>query len=123
MKQQDHLDLINQARATGTWDRLAINALLLTNDRAVERALALLLKRQTHTEQVAETTTEANGVGFSALDAEIFTGLGKWVAKGRKLTPKQIAICRKTNKQGFCRIAKYWAQLQQEIKPRNQETA
>ena len=111
----DYQTLISAARASGTWNRDAINALLITNDRAVERALVVLHDRQTESEKDSRQTTQNNGVGFSGLDAEFFSSLAERVKKGWALTPKQLACCRKLNKNGWCRLAKYHGQLRDVI--------
>jgi len=97
--------------ATVSWDRDSINDLLLRNNRAVERALVALHDLQTNAERSSKTTTEANGVGFGAFDAEIMSSLAEAVKRGYSLSERQLAICRKTNKQGFCRLGRYWKQL------------
>lgn len=93
------------------WTKDRVIALLTVNDLAVERALVALHDKQTASEKDAQVTTVRNGVGFSAFDAEIFSSLAEWVRRGRNLTTKQLALCRKTNKAGKMRIAKYAEQL------------
>ena len=103
---------------TTTWNRERINALLERNDRSVERALIALFHRQTTDEQKWEQTKHHNGIGFSGYDAEIFTSFAKQVLNGRQLSPKQLAVCRKRDRQGNMRIGCYWRQLLQEIEHR-----
>lgn len=57
----------------------SIRLLLMTNDRAVERALVVLFERQTKDEQAAATTTHLNFVGFNAADAVIGTRFARWL--------------------------------------------
>lgn len=98
-----------------TWDKAAINTLLMNNDRAVCRALVVLHNRQTSSEQITQTTNEHNGIGFTGADAEFLSSLAERVKKGWGLTPKQLACVRRTNKAGFCQLAKYHGQLREEI--------
>jgi hypothetical protein len=57
----------------------SIRAILNTNDRAVERAIIILVSRQTADEVGQGRTTESNGRGFSAFNAETGTYLAKWI--------------------------------------------
>jgi len=91
--------------------REGIIALLATNDKAVERALVVLADRQTSDELAGKTTTKRNGRGFNQFDAPIFTDMALSVKRGRRLTPRQLALCRKPNSHGTARIAKYAGQL------------
>ena len=85
--------------------------LLLTNDRAVARALVVLNERQTITEQSSEHTINNNGVGFTPADARMGTSMAKFYAKFGRLSEKQIAYWRKPNRRGVARICKYAGQL------------
>lgn len=104
---------------TAGWTREQVQHMLRTSDRAVERALVVLYDRQTPTEQAAGHTSKLNGVGFGANDAEIFTSFAKSVIRGRRLTPKQLAVCR-GGKGEAGRIGRYWRQLLEEIVAKNQ---
>jgi hypothetical protein len=73
----------------------SIKTLLLSNDRAVERAIIVLFNRQTHTEQQAGHTSESNGRGFNAFDAESGTYYAKWIQGGRSLSGKHLERARK----------------------------
>jgi hypothetical protein len=98
--------------ATLDWTRERLSELLLRSDAAVERALVVLHDRQTATEQATLTTKDANGVGFGAFDADIFSSFAERVKRGFHLSPRQLQICRKaTGKSGIPRIARYWKQL------------
>jgi len=85
--------------------------LLETNDRAVGRALLVLLSNQTATEVAMETTSVDNGKGFTGFDGKIGTNMAKFYQRNGYLSPKQIAFWRKRDKRGHMRIAKYWRQL------------
>jgi hypothetical protein len=117
----NYREILNTARVTGVWDRAAFNALFMTNPRAVEKALTTLFALQTQAEQSTETTRELNGVGFSGLDAEIFSSFAKRVLSGKPLTPGQIAVCRKQGKNGICRLARYWQQLRAAVEAKKEQ--
>ncbi len=78
--------------------------LLRVNDRAVERAVVVLYKRQTATEQVRSKTLQANNIGFTATDARILTGYAKLILRGIPLAPYDFIQMR-------VRITKYSRQL------------
>ena len=78
--------------------------LLLTNDKAVCRALVVIFERQTADEQVIGATRFNNNVGFTGVDAEICTSFAKQVLSRGFLTPKQMVIARK-------KMLRYWRQL------------
>lgn len=92
-------------------NKLLIQELLNTNDKAVARAVFVLNERQTHSEQSSEHTINDNGVGFTPADARMGTSMAKFVARNGYLSPKQIAYWRKPNVRGVPRINKYAGQL------------
>lgn len=67
-------------------DRNSIRQLVLTNDRAVERAILAIYARQTASEQSSECTRESNGMGFNAFDAKSGTYYARWIQSGRRLS-------------------------------------
>lgn len=81
-----------------------IQNLLETNDYAVTRALAVIFDRQTADEQVTNTTSDANSVGFSGVHAEICSSFAKQYKSRGFLSSKQMVIARRIMK-------KYWKQL------------
>lgn len=93
----------------------SIKQLLATSNAAVERALVVLLSRQTSDEVASQNTKHRNGRGFSAFDAEILTSFATQIerklARGMKLgeclSEKQMAIARK-------RVPSYAGQLAEE---------
>lgn len=94
------------------WTADDIKALLIKNDEAVGRALVALLKRQTASEQNNHRTTDANGVGFNAFDADIFTSMAQFYKAKGFLTANQLAFLRSgTEKRPAPRINKYAGQL------------
>ncbi len=103
------------------WNKESIQALLLNNDKAVERALVILHKRQTDEERVAKETREHNGVGFTAFDAEFYTSLAERVQQGQRLTANMLSALRRPAKSGApSGICKYWKQLLSAITAREQ---
>jgi len=97
------------------WNRTKIANLLATNNKAVERALIVVFNNQELDEQAMDSTHKANGIGFTAFDADILSSFAKHILKGRSLSPKQLEVARKKDKFGNMKIAKYWKQLQAEI--------
>lgn len=94
-----------------TYTKSEIATLLMTNDKAIGRALVALNNRQTHLEQSAQATLLDNGIGFSGADARIGTSMAQFFVKFGYLSAKQIAFWRKPNKRGTPRIVKYSGQL------------
>lgn len=78
--------------------------LLETNDRAVAKAVWRIHQYQTEAERAVQATTEHNGVGFNAFDAEILSSFAEQINRGRTLSQKQMAIARK-------KMRKYAGQL------------
>lgn len=76
------------------WNKENITALLRTNDRAVERAMVVLLERQTRDEQYCENTAHSNQRGFNCAHAKRGTYYGKWVRSGRYLTGTHLERAR-----------------------------
>jgi hypothetical protein len=81
--------------AQKTWTRIEIEALINTNDRAVERAMVAIWERQTRDEQVTEATRHHNGIGFSGWTAKSGTYYANWVRSGRSLSGRHLAKARK----------------------------
>ena len=88
--------------------------LLRINDRAVMRALIVLNQRQTTDEQISENTKYRNNRGFRPCHARLGTSMAKYASKWGKLTEKQVAYWRVTDKTGNMRIGIYWRQLAEE---------
>lgn len=59
---------------------------LMTNPRAVEKALVMLYDWQTSDEQSTRNTRHTNGKGFNTAHAKLGTYLAKWIKSGRQLT-------------------------------------
>ena len=105
----------------GIWTKSKIVNLLANNDRAVERAIVVVYNNQEGDEQAMQSTHKANGVGFTAFDANILSSFAEQINKKRTLSSKQLEIARKTDKFGNMKIAKYWKQLQAEIVRKEQK--
>jgi len=73
-----------------TWTRTEIEALINSNDRAVERAMVAIWERQTADEQETQDTRHHNGRGFAAWSARSGTYFAEWVRSGRRLTGKHL---------------------------------
>lgn len=71
-----------------------IRWLLTMNDKAVERAIVAIYRRQTADEQSAGDTKHSNGVGFSGADASLGSYYARWILSGRSLTGKHLIKAR-----------------------------
>lgn len=83
------------------------------DDRWLVRAILAIYENQTNEEKSRESTDDDNGIGFTGLDARIFSSFSKQIIRHRNepfkqhpvpLSPKQMAIARK-------RMGKYSTQL------------
>lgn len=81
-----------------------------TDVKWASRAITVLHGFQTAEEQEDKRTTLHNGAGFNALDAEILSSFAEQLAKGRTLSPKQLAIA-------FRKLPKYQKQIAGAVKP------
>ena len=72
-----------------------IKALLLSNDRAVERAILAIYARQTNEEQSSQETIHSNGIGFSGAHANLGSYYANWLKSGRHLTGIHLEKARK----------------------------
>jgi len=75
-------------------NRSDIRLSLLSNDRAVDRAMVILYQRQTVDERSTSSTKHTNGVGFNAADASLGTYYARWVMKGRRLSGQHLIKAR-----------------------------
>lgn len=91
-------------KAKKQWSADEIKNLVQTNDTVLYRALKKLYECQTADEQQYAETTQANGVGFNAIDAEFLTSCAQFLIKKGFLTDKQKVIVRK-------KLVKYNKQL------------
>jgi len=81
-----------------SWNRENILSLLEKNDRAVEKAILAIYRRQTSEEQNSSATIHRNGIGFSGAHAQVGTYYAKWLLSGRSLTGKHLDKARKIAK-------------------------
>lgn len=92
-------------------DKAYISNLLITNDKAVARALVALHNLQTVAEQDNKITVCDNKQGFTPADAHMGSSMATYYLKNGHLTEKQLAYWRKPNIKGIPRICKYSGQL------------
>lgn len=87
------------------WTKDQIVEMLETNDKAVTRAVIAIYKRQTASEQAAQTTQVSNNVGFNHSDAPYLSYCAKYAMnKKTYLSGKHLEKSRN-------RVKKYWKQL------------
>lgn len=72
------------------WTQEKIKKLLMTNQRAVERAILAIYNRQTDTEKELSETIDKNFIGFSSEDARLGAYYAKWLLSGNRLTGKHV---------------------------------
>ena len=87
---------------------------LASNSAWAVKALTLVYSYQTADEQEDKKTSLKNGAGFNGLDAEILSSFSEQVLKGRKLSPKQLAIVHR-------KIPRYARQVLASISPEKAE--
>lgn len=75
-------------------NRTQVRQLLLTNPRAVERAILALYHCQTLDEQHTSSTRESNGKGFNAAHADLGSYLARWLLSGRHLSGQWVGKAR-----------------------------
>jgi hypothetical protein len=100
----------------GTWTPEQIHSLLVTNDRAVERAIVVIFNRQTTDEQATKQTRHRNFRGFQTCDAKRGSYWARWILAGNHLTGDHLYFARRM-------AIKYRRQLADEANLRAQETA
>lgn len=101
-------------------DKAYIQHLLMTDKRAVARALVVLNNRQTADERIDEHTRHSNGRGFRPAHAKMGTSHAKFFHRTQFLTDKQINYWRVKMADGNPRICIYWAQLLEEAQEKAQ---
>lgn len=77
----------------------------------IGRALVAIFQRQTEAEKNTDSTAVDNGVGFAGCDARSGSLTAKSYLKNRMLTDWQVAAWTRVGKNGYPRICKYHAQL------------
>lgn len=81
--------------STKVWTRTEIESLIESNDRAVERGILVLWRRQTADEQNTQETRHTNGRGFAAWAARSGTYYANWINSGKRLTGHHLQKARK----------------------------
>jgi len=79
----------------------------------VGRALVALFNRQTEAEKATNSTNQDNGIGFAGCDAISGSLTAKSYLKNKKLLGWQVDKWTKPAKNGYPRLCKYHAQLNQ----------
>ena len=100
-----------------TWTEADIVALLDRSDKAVERAVVALHKRQTADEKQTDATRHDNAVGFRKNHAKRLSYYARLVGWGKTLYPSQLALARKWTKmyrRQLCEIANSQASTQEQ---------
>lgn len=77
----------------------------------IGRALLVLFKNQTQTEQVLNQTEEDNGIGFTGADARGGSLCAKSYLRKKRLEDWQVKRWMKLGSNGYPRICKYHKQL------------
>ena len=77
---------------------------LETSRAWAERALVVLHDYQTQSERDAYSTTEHNGVGFTAWDAPLLSEMAEQLKRGQRLSDYQLRMAQR-------RVPKYARQL------------
>jgi len=70
----------------------------LASEPQLRLALTVIFKRQTHTEQAHDVTSEQNKIGFTGSDAEILSNIHKAATKYNGLRGKQVDLIRRKMK-------------------------
>jgi hypothetical protein len=100
-----------------------IRELIESRNDAVEKAVLCIYERQTESEKAILATTDHNGRGFGAFDAEILSSFAQQIVtnkwnrpKGSRLTERQMVIARKKMKHYAGQLADIaLAKQQQEV--------
>lgn len=85
----------------------SIQALLMRNNEAVERAMIVIYDRQTQDEKATSDTRHTNQRGFSGAHAKMGSYYARWVLGGRRLTGRHLDKARAMS-------LHYWRQLIEE---------
>lgn len=91
-------------REAEKWDRASIRAMLGRSNKAVEKAVVAIYKRQLNDEQRIHETIHRNNVGFNHADARKGSYYAAWVLEGKQLTGEHLVKAR-------AMILKYGRQL------------
>lgn len=93
------------------WDKLTVNqykicmqAMLITSDKYLDKAIVEIYKLQTDEEKYKGQSVEENNLGFSKVDAEVLSKIARKLIEGKELTAGERARARN-------KMLKYWRQL------------
>lgn len=88
--------------------------------KVVGRALVVLMKNQTEDERRANTTNRDNGIGFTGADARSGCLTAKSFLKNGTLLDWQLERWLRKGTNGFSRLTKYHAQLNEAAQARKE---
>ena len=83
------------ALTPATWTPDTIRELLDRSQKAVERAVVAIYRRQTEDEQASQETRWHNRVGFAACHAHLGSYYAKWILSGRHLSGLHVERARR----------------------------
>ena len=86
---------MENANVAKVWTRQEIGALIIRNDRAVERAMVSLWEKQEEDERTDAVARHHNGKGFAHWSVGPGTYFANWVRSGRHLSGRHLAKARK----------------------------
>ena len=72
-----------------------IRTAIVSNNRALYKALLIIYENQTSEEKSAQTTIEDNEVGFSGVDARLLSSFAAYLQRWGDLTERQLVHARK----------------------------
>lgn len=96
-----------------SYTKESIKDKLSTDERWIRRSLVVLYGFQTEEEKNSEDTIEKNGQGFNGRDGQILSSFSEQVLKGRRLSSKQMDVCKRL-------LPKYWRQILEVIESKEQ---
>ena len=81
-------------KAEEVWDKASIKSLLSKSNKAVEKAVTAIYKKQLSDEQRIHETIHRNNVGFNHADARKGSYYATWILKGNHLTGQHLVKAR-----------------------------
>ena len=84
--------------------RICLRNLLVTNNKALFRAIILIYDKQSEEEKAMEKSINEDGEGFSKYDAKYMSKVAKKLKSGKELSYSEIAMSRVI-------MPRYWRQL------------
>ena len=86
-----------------------LKILLITNEKALCRAVLLIYNNQTHEEKIVGKSVDHNSIGFNRWDSEEMSDIAEKLKRGERLLPNEITHSKIV-------MPKYWKQLMDIIK-------